>query len=83
MNAREKNLLIVALFVSAGAGALYFGYLRVPPPSATEAAKAAKEIAPPKAAVTVLATAKVAGYDAVVLEASDAMALHTWLKERD
>lgn len=39
--------------------------------------------APAAAAVTVLATAKVAGYDAVVLEATDANALNTWLKEHD
>jgi hypothetical protein len=39
--------------------------------------------APAPAAVAVVAQAKVAGYDAVVLEASDAVALNNWLKEHD
>ena len=43
----------------------------------------AKSAAPKSEAprVTVLATAKVAGYDAVVLEANDANALNEWLKK--
>jgi hypothetical protein len=48
-----------------------------------EAKSEAPKLAAPAAAVTVLATAKVAGYDAVVLEATDADALNNWLKEHD
>lgn len=47
----------------------------------SEAKMVAKAAAPPAAAVKVIATAKVAGYDAAVLEASDADALDRWLKE--
>jgi hypothetical protein len=49
-----------------------------PPPTAVAAVKAE---APKSAPVTVVSTAKVAGYDAVVLEASQAAALNDWLKE--
>jgi hypothetical protein len=53
-----------------------------PPPEAkSELRAAAKAAAPAAAAVTVIATAKVAGYDAAVLEATDAGALDGWLKE--
>ncbi|MCC6209940.1 MAG: DUF2330 domain-containing protein [Burkholderiales bacterium] len=73
----------------AEAGDEAFGLLayitRPPPPprdlptSKSEAPKLAAVA--PAAAVKVLATAKVAGYDAAVLEANDSIALDRWLKE--
>lgn len=50
------------------------------PEAKSEAPKAAAA-APAAPAVTVIATAKVAGYDAAVLEANDANALDRWLKQ--
>lgn len=52
---------------------------RIPADAKSEAPRPAAVAA----AVTVLATAKVAGYDAVVLEATDASALNEWLKKHD
>lgn len=54
-------------------------YQEIPPGAKSEKAPAAAVAK--SAPVTVVATAKVAGYDAVVLEASDAAALNGWLKE--
>ncbi len=54
-------------------------YREIPRNAKSEAPKAAA--ATKSAPVKVVATAKVAGYDAVVLEASDAAALNRWLSE--
>jgi len=53
----------------------------MPSDAKAEAPKAEPATAAAPAAVVVIATAKVAGYDAAVLEATDAGALDRWLKD--